>query len=577
MRGRLGHPDRGKGCSELPDTTSSGRKQYPMRQAYLFPSRPYTLLRRILLLTALSLACSTLSRGQLATTPIILEIKGYPGGMETGSLGVSNSGRNALRCSIAVFALDVGESGLPTAVANAPRSCKGWISLQPEAFSLKPGESAKVVLRLRPPKGTEGGYYAMLLCDGAPESPATEDEAGTRVRSGIHFSYRNMVPVLVTIQGGKLTVRILTGKPVFTEAGNQKGFLIKTPVFNAGTVHTRVTGSLEIGTETGQPLQTLSFSSGQGLVLPDHARLFPTRDPIDLPDGLYQAQLRLEIGSAKQPQAQKYSFTVDKGLPTLDPMTTNTLSRIAEQSAGFIIAPRNLSEEVVAGGRRSVSVELTNVSQLAIPVRASVVEWVRMTDGRDRVSSQTLNAARSARGAVGLQQPNSQIRPRGKQRVPILLSLPRGAAGDYYAALTFDRTDRQLDASPEELVRRSVFVLVKAKGTGAFAAAVEQFTATRQPSGAIALKVQVKNTGTLGFIPEASILIKNAKGENVGRLTLSEGAFMIQAGASGAFSMGWNQVLEAGKYTANLELRFSPNLPPVTARVEFQVSSSAQP
>jgi len=111
-------------------------------------------------------------------------------------------------------------------------------------------------------------------------------------------------------------------------------------------------------------------------------------------------------------------------------------------------------------------VQLANLTREPLAIRARVLEWYRAPDGKDLVLEADPPHGRSGRELITLREEEIELRPLSRRRVPITISLPPDAEGERYAAVSFDRTDIELEASPEGRARRSVLIGIHAQGTG---------------------------------------------------------------------------------------------------------------
>lgn len=538
---------------------------------------------RVLLLAALvfvlSQVVSTTAFGQLTVSPIIIELRAYPGGLRTFTFSIGNTGKEPLECTIRVSAMTVSGGGLPVEVEDAPRSCKDWITVEPDTFRLAPMEGKRLVCRVRPPRETAGGYYAIISCHGAPQRGGDERTAESGVGAAIKFSHRALVPVLLTIPAAQLRAIIEAGNAIITRGRGANGYTLEIPVRNRGNIHTRMGGTIQIHSEAGQLIDKFELAAGRGFILPQHERLFTGKVPMNLPDGVYVARARLEAEHSGQPMRNAFTFYISDGQPAVAEITDELRAKLEAQSVGFTVVPPQMLVALRPGARRSQAVELINLTKDTIPVRASLMEWHRKPDGQDLISNEKPSHGRSGKASMDLHQYEIELRPLSRRRIPVIVALPKEATGEEYAAVTFDRADVQPDALPGNRVRRSVLFRAYAQGTGTASADITHFEATRKPNGAIDLSVRFHNTGDVSIVPEATFKIADENGKSVGKIKPTLVPPFVQAGCEGVILSEWSRVLDAGNYTAELTFRAARNKPPVTKRTEFVVPkvSESQP
>ncbi|MFC1636891.1 hypothetical protein ACFL5Z_18865, partial [Planctomycetota bacterium] len=446
---------------------------------------------RVLVLAALAFVLphvfSTVVLGQFTISPIIIELTGYAGGLRTFTFSIGNTGQEPLDCTIGTSAMAIVGGGLPAEVDDAPRSCKDWITVTPETFRLAPKQGIRLVCRVRVPKNTGGGYYALISCHGIPRGGTEERTADSGVGAGIRFSHRALVPVLLTIPAPQMQAVIDAAQPLISEAQRGSGYTFELPVRNRGNVHARMSGTVEIRSEAEQLVDRFDLEAGRGFILPGHERLFKNRGTVNLPDGVYLMRIRLEAQNSRRPMQNSFPFYVENSQPKVAELTDELRAKLQKQSAGFIVSPAEMLISLRPGGRRSQAVELINLTRDTIELKASLMEWYRGADGNDLVADSKVPHGRSGRDAVTLRQSEIQLRPLSRRRVPITIALTKEAAGERYVALTLDRTDVQLDASPAGRVRRSTMLRIYAEGTGQINGEITRLEAVRKPNGAVVL------------------------------------------------------------------------------------------
>jgi hypothetical protein len=513
-----------------------------------------------------------LTPAQLSVSPTLIENRAYPGGIVTFTFNVGNRGENTLRCELDITAMVVLEGGMPVSVEEAPRCCKDWIKLNPEAFDLPPKTGKRIVCRARPPRQTAGGYYAMIRCTGLPDQP-DQDEDGRRggVSATVDLGFRSLIPVLLTVPSGNVQALIEAGVPFFDTAEGGKGYAMHLPVRNRGNIHTRMAGTVEIKSHAGQLVERYDLEAGQGFILPGHERLFTSRSRVNLADGAYVAKICLNAAKRGQPMEKAFPFAVRSGVPEVQEITEDLLAELKKQSAGFIVSPSELQVRLRPGGRRIQAIELSNLTRETLVVKTRLMEWYRRPDSVDLVLDDVPRHKRSGRPFIRIQQPEIELNPLCRRRVPITFVLPEGAEGEQYCALTLDRKDIQLNASPESLARRSVLLCVYAEGTGLSGADISGFETVRDPNGKIIFTVNFNNTGNIGISPDASIVLKNEDGGTVGKCRPSVTCPVVQAGCDGRIIMAWTEVLNPGKYTAELNMKYDRNKPALVNRTELVI------
>jgi hypothetical protein len=512
------------------------------------------------------------AQGQLAITPIILEPRAYAGGIQTVRVSISNTGEKPMACAVTLFAMEIDAGGMPLAVAEAPRTCRDWITITPQKFTLAAGQGERLVCHIRAPRETSGGYYAILSVHGTPQVPGGEDPTGPGVSAGIRLSHRALVPILLTVPGSNVEAIIDAAKPTITPHPSGRGFAMIMPVRNRGNIHTRMTGTVEIRSQEGQLVEKFELSAGRGYLLPQHERLFRSRTSLSLSDGEYIAKAQLDTAGAP-PMHSEFPLYVDHGVPVVEELSDEMRQRLRRQSAGFVVFPSQLSAALPAGGTRMQAVELVNLTNEPIPVVATVREWYRTADGHDLVLDEPAPHGRSGLGWLALRQKEITLRPLSRQRVPLVVTPPRGATGERYAAVVFDRADRELEATPEARARRSAMLALVCQGTGVPKAEITEFNAERRPNGVIEVTLRCRNSGDVAFVPEAAFAILSEATGATYSVPVAQPGFAVQAGGEAVIKAEFSTVLNEGLYAVQATLRYSGDLPPVMRRTVFDLSA----
>lgn len=510
---------------------------------------------------------------QLSISPNVVEGKAYPGGIWTFTLGVMNVGDKPLDCTTGIHAMKVLDSGMPVAVDDSTRSCKGWITSLNQDFTLEPKGGKRIVFRVQPPREVVGGYYALICIDGRPGEANAEQQPRAGVSASVKFGHRGLIPVLLTIPGANLEAVIDAAKPLIGIPEDDRGYTLQVPVRNRGNIHARLSGSLEVRSNAGQLVDRCELGAGRGFVLPGHERLLESRSTLELPDGAYVVQIQLEVERGKRPMRNAFPFAVQNGLPSVQEITPELLAELEKQSAGFIVRPGQLSVSLRPGARRVQAIEITNLTEEPLRLRPTTLEWMRLPDGRDLVLETEPAHGRSCRGFVDRAEEIVEIRPLSRRRLPVTVALPPDEVGESYCAILLDRVDLQLDASPRGRARRSVMLRVLAQGTTEAKAEIAGLEVVREPNGAVAFTVDVRNTGDLGIVPDVTFHLRDDRGDVVARTRPAVQPALVQAGGEARIRAEYDKVLEPGSYPADVTLRFDPNRPPITANAKIEIPS----
>ncbi len=522
------------------------------------PHRDGTLFLAAVLAWALGPLASW---GQFDISPSILEIRSYPSSLAQFDLVARNSGTEPMDCLLAVSGMEVALGGLPSPVEDAARNCAPWIEFpQGLSFQLEPGSVKRILGRLRPPRDAAGGYYAIVSCAAVARRGPLDSAPRAGVQAGVDFRYRTMIPVLLTVISGEMRARVEAAPPLFEAPSAGQGYTLLLPVRNTGNIHTKLTGDVEIRSEAGQVLRRFNLDVGGGYVLPNHERIFPGKEPMLLPNGVYRAIVHLASGETQQPMQRSFSFYVENGKPSSAEISEALREKLAQSAPGFSISPRESLIEARPGGRTMRSVEALNLTREPIRLKASLAEWIRGENGIDAVLDGPAAHGRSALPFLQLPDDEFEIRPLGKLRLPVIVAPPAQTRGERYAAICFEQIGLDMDSSPEARANRSALLRIDARGNAPGEARIENLTQKKLDSGAIAFSCDILNTGETGFIPEFVLALQSAAGASVGRLDPPRNSlFYIQAGRKARIELKWDRILEQGEYSAGATLRFDPS------------------
>lgn len=195
--------------------------------------------------------------------------------------------------------------------SDTGRSCREWISLEPQEFAIAPQKSARVKFSLQAPSEGEGGYYSCVVFDAMLKGA----EEGT-------ISTPFQIPVLLSVppnfdeQGEILDVKV--------EASAGKPAVVTALFRNTGNIHVKPRGRVTLkllkeAKSTGD-LVILSkpeyeevgrslFEEVEQYVLPGGVRKMEAGYPEALQSGKYVAEVAVAFGGSEPARFEK-EFTV---------------------------------------------------------------------------------------------------------------------------------------------------------------------------------------------------------------------------------------------------------------------------
>jgi len=249
----------------------------------------------------------------LDVKPEHVEMKIPPKGFRAVTFSFRNEEKDTLEIKARLKDLQYDEAGDLLALDSSAtgRSCREWISLEPQEFSIPPGKRERVKFTLKAPTEGEGGYYACVVFETLLKS----------AKEGI-ISTPFQIPVVLSIprnleKNGEIVhfdISASPGKPAF----------ITTFFKNTGNIHVKPKGkiSLEFLRELkrrddivfmGEPkyekLTELDFEKVGQYILPEGIRKMETIYPSAMEAGKYMAEITVDYGGA-EPAKFKKEFTV---------------------------------------------------------------------------------------------------------------------------------------------------------------------------------------------------------------------------------------------------------------------------
>ena len=190
--------------------------------------------------------------------------------------------------------------GAPEPNSNIP-SAEGWLHFQPDRFTLAPGASTTVQVRIEPPEAvandTAGEYLAAILVD---QLPAEESSAHPEQAEGSRLSVvpRLALPVYLQVEGhlriqvelADVSLRSVRGMAQRRSGEPAPELLrIDTALKNRGTVHVRLTGTYALFRATGEMVRSGPLGRTAPILASATLRL-PTLLPLPEP-GRYKLAL----------------------------------------------------------------------------------------------------------------------------------------------------------------------------------------------------------------------------------------------------------------------------------------------
>ena len=257
-----------------------------------------------------SIAFSFSTRAGLSVGPLSVRMEIEPGGSETASLTLRNTGEEPTDVGISLHDwwrtpqgdLQILEAG------SLERSCSSWLTFVPSYISLASGEEAEVSMSMAVPESTEdvdvsGDHWAILLIEEKPPLLGEEDRV-----EGLTGTTRVVVSYAIKIlqQDPATTDRSARIDDIALEGQDPLSFTITYT--NTGSAHLQTIGTAQLLDLTGEPVR--QFTIPVFPALPGETRIVSLIDEGEetLAPGAYFISVVLDFGE---------EFLIQGGLPVV--------------------------------------------------------------------------------------------------------------------------------------------------------------------------------------------------------------------------------------------------------------------
>ena len=239
----------------------------------------------------------------LNVKPEELDMKIPRRGFRAVSFSLANEEADSVEIKAYLKDLEYDEQGglLVLDSAESGRSCKEWLTLDPEQLTVPPGKRLSVKLTMQAPPEGSGGYYACVIFDALLK----HSKAGV-------ISTPFQIPVLISVPGDLEAKARILDMDVSASLGKPASF---GAIFkNTGNVHLKPSGKLSLGALkeiqrtddiifTGEPkyepLAELDLEEVEQYVLPGGIRMMQAVYLGALEAGKYRAEVSIDYGGSE--------------------------------------------------------------------------------------------------------------------------------------------------------------------------------------------------------------------------------------------------------------------------------------
>lgn len=236
--------------------------------------------------------------------PQNLEVELKPGSFRSVVVKIANRGKETIKLAGYVFPLVFDIYGNISPEAGREEKFP-WVEVKPSVFTLKPGQTRRVRLVMKPPKDAKGGYYADVVFKSYEENSYSENGASLLLFVGDKKK---------ALRKGTLKLKTLD----ITKNSVGMDFLF----FNEGAIHLNAKIEIvlnklhpQVILEDGRIIPprsekiTVAVLSGENPIFPGTKRIFSFMIPISLDPGEYEILARVDYGE-DEPSISRTKFTI---------------------------------------------------------------------------------------------------------------------------------------------------------------------------------------------------------------------------------------------------------------------------
>jgi len=521
----------------------------------------------------------------LSFTPMLTELTAAPGSVNRFEVVMENNSKTEV-ADFLIYTADVeqkpnGEYRL-IAAGQSPYSCSNWIKLSADRAQVGPSEALGVTATLTVPRGASGGRYGAIVFEMVPEE--WKDRTA--------FASTAFVQRFVSIVEGTVPARNLrsqldvtgfaalavTGNPSYVSKYGPNAVILSAQIENTGTVHVFARGSLILRDSSGKRLREIPLGGGRGIVLPGASISISSILPSGLAPGNYMADISIRYGGTR-PANAKVSFRVGESRAAVAEALPIT------PIAPFSVDPADFDLSYPAGATVARSLIIENRSDQAIRVEGRAMPLAFDEEGELVLDELGASAASCAQW-IELKPSVVEIRPRSRQVVRMMISIPKEESGGRYANVVFTATPVSADKGQAWSGESGTVVFLRVGKEFSTLGRLAPITMEDGgPSVGTVFGTVFENTGTIHVKPRASMTIKKrvmpesipgieyvGPGSlvEVSSLDLGEEENVVLPGGKRIFNVALSGGLEPGDYVVEFLVNYGGKAPLYVMR-EFTV------
>lgn len=521
----------------------------------------------------------TIAQTGFSFAPMLITLSLAPGGSTVRNIVVNNAdGVRAAEFLVYLADITQGPDGEYSVVpaGSTSRSAVPWIKLSNQRIRVNPGQTFEVGVAITVPRGALGGRYAAVVLELVEDTVRSQGAVASSV-----LIPRVVVPVEISVQAPAVR-RSLAVTAFSAQTGSentqlrssygQNALMLSAEVSNDGDTHVFARGSLIIRDNAGRRLRQIPLGGGRGIVLPGASVALTSVLPSGLPPGDYLGDIYVDYGGI-MPARARVAFTVSTGG-----------SQSQEIQNFGTVAPLVVNEQVLhlnypAGATAAKALVLENKSDKPMLVEARAVPFRYDSEG-ELVIGDDQPSVGSCADWIELRPSVFEVKPRSRQVVRTVISIPKDAAGGYYASLEFTGSPVEEDWGPAETkwastVGTLIFLIVgKETQVAADTLCVDAMDSGNELGWAF--EAVFANTGTIHVKPSVFVAIRrhvlpqSSEGleyvgqgwwELVNSANLGEVATYVLPGGTRTLRVEYPARLEPGRYRVEYTVAYGGEAP----------------
>jgi hypothetical protein len=381
--------------------------------------------------------------------PPIQEIQVQRGSQGTFLLTIMNDSDEDVPSTFSVHDLDITVEGRPfISETHLDRGCGPWIELETTECIVPAHDSFVLRGKISVPPKAEGGYYALIKGTFVGTTIPISGEKVDIEGSALRLENQAMVALLLTVPSSRNKPELVPDTLLVFPGGrgsssgidaamlSKDAWVVEMPLRNKGNIHTRVTGTVTLWSESGVKVGSAPLLSGQGYLLPGKMRNFRALGESPLPDGYYMMRVALKT-TEYFTMTQSFPFAIYKG-EVFPGAVTEELARLIRSSApGFTLKKPFIEKKITPGGSTYLPIQLVNTGNDTLRLFPQKMDWDLDRRGQPTLYAGASDSKRSCRSWIEFVEDELKLPPGRTASFKLKIRSPQDISGSYYAAIVF--------------------------------------------------------------------------------------------------------------------------------------------